>query len=358
MSPLETIRPMPLPPLVDRPRVSVLIANYNYARFLPIALDSLIGQTYDHWEAVVCDDGSTDNSREIIRSFAARDPRIRLVEKPNGGQNATVNECFRHLSGEIICLLDADDAFAPEKLRLVVRAFIDHPHAGLCHHFATVVDAEGKTLDITLNAKLDEGWLGDTAADRGACVYVPTTSCMAFRRQVLDQIMPILPQQRRDADGYLGMVAQFLTPFVRIDQRLASYRVHGNNMGGLTAPSAERLRYELTLITERTATLKHYLAENFGEACAAGIRLIDNPQYVQAALKMHAVGSAADRKALGHSSELIGRHASAKWRTFWRCLLTLPAPARRRILPAMHDCHRLKRFIRSLGRTAPATGAA
>ena len=60
--PHDPSRPMPLAPLAGRPLVSVLVANYNYARFLPAALESLVAQSYPHWEAVVCDDGSTDDS--------------------------------------------------------------------------------------------------------------------------------------------------------------------------------------------------------------------------------------------------------------------------------------------------------
>ena len=67
-------------------------------------------------------------------------------------------------------------------------------------------------------------------------------------------------EQKRDADGYLCMAAQFLSPFAVIDAKLAGYRVHGNNMGGLTEPTTERLAYELMLIGDRTATLKTLVA--------------------------------------------------------------------------------------------------
>ena len=72
------IVPMPLPPLPDRPLVSVLVANYNYARFLPAALDALLAQTYAHFEAVVVDDGSTDDSAAVVQRYADRDARVRL----------------------------------------------------------------------------------------------------------------------------------------------------------------------------------------------------------------------------------------------------------------------------------------
>lgn len=342
------LRPIALTRLAPRPLVSVLIANYNYARFLPAALDSLLAQTYDHWEAVVCDDGSTDGSADVVRRYAERDARIGLVEKANGGQNSAVNECYRHLTGDVICLLDSDDLFDPQKIERVVNALQASPHAGVVNHFCRVMDGDAKTLPITLNHRLDDGWLGDSAFDRGGCVYVPTTSCMSFRREVLELLMPMPARQTRDADGYLGMAAQFLSPFIRIAEPLAGYRVHGNNMGGLTDPTPQRLRYELDLITERTATLKEFVAERFTEFYSRRLHVEDNPQYLQAALKLHAIGDRETRAGMADADSLLKRHPNAQWRVAWKTIMSIPGPLRRRLLPLMHRSHKLKGAIRRL----------
>lgn len=357
--PAAPIEPMTLASLPDRPLVSVLIANFNYARFLPAALDGLIAQTYANWEAVVCDDGSTDDSAAIVRRYAERDARVRLVQKSNGGQTSTVNECYRHLRGEVICLLDADDAFATTKIERVVEAFRARRDAGTCIHFADVIDANGRAMPVKINSRLDDGWLGVSAATRGACVYVPVTSCMSFRRAVIDALMPIPADQRRDVDGYLGMAAQYLAPFVRIDEPLASYRVHGSNMGGLTEPTPQRLRYELTLIRERTATLKRFLAARLGPGVAASVEVERNPQYVQAALKMLAIGDADDRAFVGASrTSLVRQHPSSAWRWLWRGILALPRPARFRVVPLLHRSHRLKSIAhRALSRGSASADA-
>ena len=343
--PHDPSRPMPLAPLIGRPLVSVLVANYNYARFLPAALDSLLAQSYPHWEAVVCDDGSTDESVAVVKNYAERDGRIRLVRKANGGQNSTVNEAFRHARGEVVCLLDADDVFAPAKLEKVVDALRHSYRPGLCVHFADVIDGDGAATAATLNARLDAGWRGGPAgASRGGCVYVPTTSCLSFRREVLDQLMPLPASQPRDADGYLCMAAAFLTPLARVDELLAGYRVHGTNMGGLTAPTPARLRYELGLIRTRTDNLKAFLADRFGGDFAASLRADDNPQHVQAALKLAAVDAAAARE-LGLDAGALIRRTRGKWRAIWRMIFTLPRPLRPRALAALHDSHRLKSLV-------------
>ncbi len=89
-------------------KISVLINNYNYARFLPACIDSVLAQDYADFEIIVVDDGSTDDSRDIIASYGTR---IVPVLKENGGQASSFNAGFAASSGQILCLLDADDAF-------------------------------------------------------------------------------------------------------------------------------------------------------------------------------------------------------------------------------------------------------
>jgi glycosyltransferase involved in cell wall biosynthesis len=92
---------------------TVLITSYNYAAFLPEAIDSALGQTHPEVEVVVVDDGSTDDSRETIARYG---DRIVPVLQENAGQASATNAGFAASRGDIVCLLDADDFFAPEKV--------------------------------------------------------------------------------------------------------------------------------------------------------------------------------------------------------------------------------------------------
>ncbi len=94
------------------PLVSILINNYNYGKFLKQAVDSCLNQTYENIEVIVVDDGSTDDSKQIINSLC---DQIIPVLKQNGGQASAINAGFRVSSGDIICLLDADDLYLPER---------------------------------------------------------------------------------------------------------------------------------------------------------------------------------------------------------------------------------------------------
>src|ERR1700719_288784 len=89
-----------------RALVSIIIPNYNYARYLRIAIDSALAQTYAPVEVIVVDDGSTDNSREVIESYG---DRITPIIKTNGGHGSALNAGYAASRGEIVIFLDADD---------------------------------------------------------------------------------------------------------------------------------------------------------------------------------------------------------------------------------------------------------
>ena len=90
-----------------RPLISIVVINYNYARFLRAAVDSALAQTFPNIEVIAVDDGSTDESRDVIESYGNR---ISSVFKPNGGQGSAFNAGFAASRGEVVIFLDADDA--------------------------------------------------------------------------------------------------------------------------------------------------------------------------------------------------------------------------------------------------------
>lgn len=110
-SELEKLKPIPLEPLPDSPLVSILMPNYNYGRYIGEAIESVLRQTYPHWELIICDDGSTDNSCEVVKRYQDKDSRIKLIQKENGGMASALNAAYRECKGDIICLLDSDDVF-------------------------------------------------------------------------------------------------------------------------------------------------------------------------------------------------------------------------------------------------------
>lgn len=112
----------------ERPRVSVLVAVYNTAAYLPQCLESLMAQTLHDFEVWCVDDGSTDGSWQVLEDFAARDSRIRLLRlKDNHGQAFARNQALRRAQGEYIAFLDSDDWFSDDALEKAVETFEQHP---------------------------------------------------------------------------------------------------------------------------------------------------------------------------------------------------------------------------------------
>jgi len=96
--------------MIDKPLVSIIISSYNYARFLPQAVESALGQTYSRTEVIIVDDGSTDGSSEVMRQYSGQ---ALLIDKPNGGQASAFNTGFGRSRGEVVIFLDSDDSLYP-----------------------------------------------------------------------------------------------------------------------------------------------------------------------------------------------------------------------------------------------------
>ena len=128
-----------------RPRVSVVIPAYNHARFLPDALDSVLAQTFQDFEVVVVDDGSTDETGEVVAAYGNR---IRYVRQSNAGQAAARNRGIRETSAPFIAFLDAYDYWFPEKLTAQMAHFDAHPEAGVVFTQFVVTNAEGTPLYV------------------------------------------------------------------------------------------------------------------------------------------------------------------------------------------------------------------
>src|ERR1039458_1153994 len=121
-------------------KISILVPVYNHAEFLPAALDSILAQTYSDWEAIVVNDGSTDSTPEVMAQYAARDPRIRIYHKPNGGTGSALNKALRHASADWLCWLSSDDLFEKDKMEVHARAIRDNPGKMFFHSEHSLLD--------------------------------------------------------------------------------------------------------------------------------------------------------------------------------------------------------------------------
>src|SRR5215831_15925290 len=103
------------------PLVSVIVPAYNYGSLIGETLDSLRNQTYNNWECWVIDDGSTDNTSEVVRVYCKSDPRIKYLPQMNSGPSVARNNGIRHSRGSYLQFLDADDLLEKRKIEHHVR---------------------------------------------------------------------------------------------------------------------------------------------------------------------------------------------------------------------------------------------
>ncbi len=272
---LSTLRPIPLQPLPERPLVSVLLANCNYEKYLPKAVESVIRQTYDHWELIVCDDGSTDQSREVIDSYTVKDSRITLLTQGNQGQASALNRAYRASRGAIISILDADDEFRSTKLACVVGQLTHRSDAGLLVHAMTLVDGDGSLLHrIPILGAFEEGWIADRVLQRGGRWRYMPSSGLVFRRELAEIGFPIPPRAFAvGADSFLFTLFPLLTKATFLAEELSVYRIHGQNLVGRSGVDAVSARNGARLMTEVVQAVNQRLAEL---ALSENLRVEDN----------------------------------------------------------------------------------
>ena len=319
--------PRALDPLPSRPLVSILITNYNYERYLGAALDSALTQTYKNLEVIVCDDGSTDCSREVVQQYQQSDHRVSLICQSNGGMASGLNAAYRRAKGKVVCLLDADDTFYPDKVEQVIDCFHAHPNSGFCVHPVLPVNAGGTPIAVPRPDpfRLMAGWLGPLALRQGGYVPLPPCSGLSFRRIITEELFPVPVQFRRGADGYLMRASLWRTEVSIIPSVLAQYRLHANNVTGST--TLDEMKLEKAAEDERLLNQAQgeVLAAYFGDEIAARLNINDHPYYWDVQLALALVKSSRTNHSDGrHIQKIIDRLPAGHRAMLWRILFAIP----------------------------------
>jgi glycosyltransferase involved in cell wall biosynthesis len=212
------------------PCVTCIITNYNYAHFLAEAIDSVLAQTFDSFELIIVDDGSTDHSQEILSRYEAHG-RTTILRQSNAGQAAAFNRAFVASSGKYVAFLDADDRWLPEKLTRIVEAFEREADASLVYHRLYREAGDGKRLGRPWPRPLLKGDITRRVLRSGGWWPYPGTSGLSFTREFLAKVMPIpVEQNRLCADAYLADLSPFFGRIVPLAEPLGVYRLHGANL--------------------------------------------------------------------------------------------------------------------------------
>ena len=205
------------------PRVSVVIPAYNAERYLRETLDSVLAQTYRDLEVLVVDDGSTDTTRDVVRSYG--EP-VRCIEQENAGPSPARNRGIREARGDLVAFVDSDDLWLPEKLAEQVPLFDDAGRVGLVYCHVARVDASGRPVG-TPQAPKPKGDVFDQFLFRNHC----GTSGAVVRRECFDRC-GVFPEDMVWAeDWHLWLRIARHYAFQAVDRVLVHHRVHG---GALT----------------------------------------------------------------------------------------------------------------------------
>ncbi len=207
---------------MGKPKVSVILDNYNYEAFIEEAIKSVLNQTYQDFELIIVDDGSTDSSRQIIREYASKSKKIVPILKQNGGQMSAFNAAFQQAKGDIIALLDSDDYWYPKKLEAIVKK---HKKYQFVQHY---LSNNGKGTYRRINTIVN--W-HEILIKFGYLYNHSVSSSLSFSRDLLEPFFPLIDEEemRYCADGILVMVALSLTEVGIIEEELGFYRIHGGN---------------------------------------------------------------------------------------------------------------------------------
>lgn len=168
------------------PEVSVIIPTYNHAHFLGEAIQSVLDQIFQDFEIIVVDDGSTDNTKEIISSF--KDYRINYIYQKNQGQSVALNTGIQASSSEYIAFLDSDDMWLPEKLELQVEALESATHAGVVYCDLYYYDSTSDITIATFFKKLPFRPPRGRVLNQFIQHFFGTPSTLLVRREVFDKV--------------------------------------------------------------------------------------------------------------------------------------------------------------------------
>lgn len=204
-------------------RVSVVMPCYNAAQYLDDAINSLRAQTYSDFEVLAVDDGSTDETLARLDRQAVMDRRISYFKQTNAGPSAARNTALRHVNGEYVCYLDADDVFLPEKIERQLRYLQAHPNVDLVYSDYYTGDAGLSLTALTAVRFPQTDDMLEAVAIRN---YFPPMVPL-FRRKLMDAVGEWDESFRMTEDWDYWIRAAKLGTFAYLPGPMVIYRTHG-----------------------------------------------------------------------------------------------------------------------------------
>lgn len=331
----------------ERRSIAAVIVNYNYGRFLGDAVESVLAQTDPFDEIIVVDDGSTDDSLNVLAAFEGR---VDVLAKPNGGQLSAVLAGCDRATSDYVYVLDADDYVSPAMVARVRPLLGDDP-------VKVQFQLEGVDIDrrplLSLFPSFPAGYSSSAmiSDNRTIGFYIcPPTSGNVFRRAFIAG----LPREevRRDEfiDGPATLAAPYKGEIISISEPLACYRVHGKNHSRWDKPAADLLNFEIEWFERRWRDVRALLGRpDLGPVDGRALYVRERR------LMLAALGASGGRAsaAAAYCVQLTRTNLPAMQKVLlagWAVLLTLPSRelSRRLVAGRRSPVNRSRAFKRVL----------
>lgn len=292
------------------PLVSIIIPNYNYAHFLPQSIESALNQTYPHVEVIVVDDGSTDSSPDVIRTYGTR---VTPILKENGGPTSALNEGFAQSRGDMVIFLDSDDVLFAEAVDRVLHAW--KPGVAKVQYRLEVLDDKNRPTGIVTPSGpcpvRHQEWR-EFILSTGMSWH-PPTSGNAYSREFLLNFMPIDTDAWPTAqDTYLGVLSPFYGDVIVLNTVLGFYRVHKSNTWVRTDFAPESIAKQVLFDVKRVELVAK-VAQQLGLITEPELLLNDHMHFAKR-LALRAVDPTRDPFPEDSAWSLARRGTKALWR--------------------------------------------
>jgi len=250
---------------MTKPFVSVLIDTYHHERFIEKAIVSVLEQDFpaSEREIIVVDDGSSDQTPEIVRKF---EPEVRLLRKTNGGQASAFNVGIPECRGEVVAFLDGDDWWVRKKLSRVIPVFAGDSNIGTVGHGTIKVLPDGREFTEVLR----EGHRFSLSSVEGALLFRSRKSFLGtrstIRASILRKLLPVPETIRIEADEFVFTMAAALGEVEILPEALFFYRLHTGNLFSQHGFNESSVRRKQQSIAELAKNLALRLPESGASA--------------------------------------------------------------------------------------------
>lgn len=263
------------------PRISVLLPTYNRANYLAETISSVLAQTFDDFELVIVDDGSTDSTRALVESYT--DPRIRYIYRSNRGVSAALNTAWRAAQGEYVAMIGSDDVWLPGQIETLLRLIAPNPSLGLVYARAQAMNVQGELQPQILGS--DMKFPNDPLASLlyGDCIC--GLACL-IRRSILEQVGGFDESLIANEDWDLWIRMAEITRFAYHNEILARYRMHATSLTGKRSVHYRRV------VLDRVRLIQDYYARPNLSASARSVQsLALRNVYMNVGIRFLAIGA-------------------------------------------------------------------